>query len=147
MSDNVLADSRPLGVILRREGAEALDLEEVLDRHPKPVIWFYAICDKILHQDVRESEVVGFRIVLVGVEVTEYVRDVHEHILPVPAANIVEARIRNACLQKIVVHSARRAQLRRLPNAMLRFHRAHNVFKVDRNFGGKRNPSRKRKGV
>ena len=104
MRDHVLADSRPLPVVLRWEDAVGLDAAGVLDCHAEAEIRLNAVLDERLHQQVGKGEVVVGGVVLVRVEVAEEVRNVHENVLPEGAADIVEPRVRNPGLLEVMEH-------------------------------------------
>ena len=104
MADDMLAYSRPFGVVLRRQNPVGADVGAVLYRDAEPEIRLDAVLHQIRKQQIRKREVVVGRIRLVGVEVAEEIGNIHEDVLAVGAADIVQARIRNSRFLQISEH-------------------------------------------
>ena len=133
--DHVLADSRPLRVVLGRQGVHGrvAARDEVLDRHAEAEERLHVVLRERLQEGVRVGEAVALRVVFVGVEVREDHRDVHEQAAAEPAAHVVEARVGDAGLLEVVEHRVVRqlADERRLADAVDGLHRPDGLAEVD----------------
>ena len=138
--DDMLADPRPFREVLRRIDVVRLDFPVVLNRHTKPIEDFAPGLDKRLQVRVRKGKVVACRIVLVGVEVREHVRDVY----------IVRATPRSTGVMRPHKRDSSPAEFVLLPiqphrsvvNAVKRLYSAALRREVNGNLSAKRNGSR-----
>ena len=139
MRHHVLADARPLRVVLRREDAVGPPGGAVLDRHAEAEVRPHAGLVELDHQVVREREVVALRVVFVRVEVAEDVRDVHVDVLAERPARVVQTRKRDARLGEIMEQAiVPESQHRRLPHAVHRLDGAGRGGEVHLHLGGER---------
>ena len=152
VADHVLADARPLRVVLRRIDAVRLYLAVVLDGHAQAEPRLHAVGDQGGQHLVRVQEVVVRRVVFVRVEIGEDVRDVHHVVTAVrnAAPDVVQARIRNARLLQVAEQLVvAQAQQRRLADCVHRLHRPHVLREIDLHLdggGGERAECRRQDG-
>ena len=89
MADDAFADSCPFFEIRRRRGPVCLDYIEIFDGNAKAVENPAAGVDQIPQINIGKGEVVGSRIVRIGVKIAEDVRNVDQDIASVGAAGVM----------------------------------------------------------
>ena len=129
---DVLADARPLPVILRREYARAgVAVDDVLNGHAQPVDRLHARLVQRLEQPVGVREEIARRIVLVRIEIRKHIGDVDEAAAAERAAHVVQTGIRYVRfgqeMKQIVIG---RAPDRRLTHAVDLLDRADRLIEV-----------------
>ena len=100
--DYVLADARPLFVILWGIDAIGFYLGVIFDSYAESVIRLCTRLNYRLKINVGEGEIVVFGIVLIRVKVAEGIRNVDESAAAVNTAAIVESYVGDACVFYIV---------------------------------------------
>ena len=91
MADDVLADTRPLSVILRRINAVRLDSRIIFYRNAKSEIGLDLRFHKSRDKEIRKGKVVGCGIVLVSIEISENIRHVNPSEAAEHTANVVKS--------------------------------------------------------
>ena len=132
VADHVLTDARPFREVLRRIDAVGADGVGVLNRDAKPEIRLNAILLQRLHQQIRKGEIIVLRLCLICIKVPEDVRDVNVDVLAERSSDVMQSRIRNARLLKIIKQAvAIIAKNRRLPDPIDRLDHSSRCVKVD----------------
>ena len=128
--DNMLADARPLRIVLRRKDAIGLDIVVILDgfaeAEDRGAICFH----QGRNENIREGEIIGCGIGFVRMKITEHVMDIHEAIATVNAANVMQTGIGDRGLREIMEKHIAHAEHRGLTNRVHSADLANGIIKV-----------------